>query len=106
MKCLFQAATVAEGAEIQLLKGMLEQSSIPCMIRNENLCVAMGDIPWNECSPELWVLNETDYPKAEEIVSAWLNASNKPDRPWVCPNCHESIEGQFTSCWKCGQNRA
>jgi hypothetical protein len=22
---------------------------------------------------------------------------------WSCPNCHETIDNQFDSCWKCGR---
>ena len=25
------------------------------------------------------------------------------DESWICPRCSESIEGQFTSCWKCAE---
>ena len=98
MKYLFHANTVADGANIQLLKQTLEEASIPCMIRNENLLVAMGDIPFTECFPELWILNDKDYPKAEEIVKNWRKSQTEIQAPWICPSCNETIEGQFTSC--------
>ncbi len=105
MKFLFQANTVAKGAKIQLLKSTLEEVNIPSMIRNENLSVALGEIPFTECFPELWILKDEDYPKAKEIVAGWRKDQMETYSPWICPNCNETIEGQFTSCWKCGKEQ-
>ena len=49
MKHLFQAHTVEESARIQVLERALEEAGIPCLIRNESLAVAMGDIG---CMPQ------------------------------------------------------
>lgn len=87
-------------ADNEMLKSMLEEADIPCMIRNEYLSAGEASfIP-----PELWILNDEDYPKAREIVDAWQNAEIENHGPWVC-RCGETIEGQSTSCWKCGRER-
>jgi hypothetical protein len=101
MKYIFAAIGKYDGADNEMLKGLLEEAGIPCMIRNENLSMAMGEIPPSE-SPELWILNDEDYPKAKDLIDSWLSARPEPQGPWVCPQCSETIEGQFTSCWKCG----
>lgn len=106
MKFLFQANTVAEGGKIYSLKSILEEAGIPCLIRNENLSGALGEIPFTECSPELWVMNEQDYPRAKEIVIGWRAVPAGAQTSWLCPTCNETIEGQFSSCWKCGNEKA
>ena len=102
MKYLLQARDVGEEAEIQMLKAGLEELGIPCLVRNENLAMARGEIPISECFPELWILNDGDFAKAFTWAGEWRDAKHTSRIPWVCPNCHETLEGQFTSCWQCG----
>ena len=101
MKYVFTATALSPDNE--MLKGILEKADIPCLIRNEHLSMAAGEVPF--IPPELWILNDEDYPRAKEIVDAWRTAKIENHGPWVCPHCSETIEGQFTSCWKCGRER-
>ena len=103
MKLVFTATIMS--ADQETLKSLLEKARIPCMIRNGDLSMGLGELPPTECSPELWILNDEDYPTAKEIVDAWRNAGIENHGPWVC-RCGEKIEGQFTSCWKCGRERS
>lgn len=102
MKHVFTATTMS--ADQEIVKSLLEKAKIPCMVRNEHLSMALGELAPSECSPELWILNDEDYPRAKEIVDAWRNAKTETRDPWIC-RCGEAIEGQFTSCWKCGRER-
>jgi len=88
------------GLNNQMFKSLLEEAGIPCLIRNEYLSVAAGEVPF--IPPELWIVNDEDYPRAKAIVDAYRNAKIEPRDSWVCPGCGEMIEGQFTACWKCG----
>jgi len=105
MKRLFSAYTPADEGALQWLKSMLEGAAIACLVRNESLGVAKGDIPASECVPELWILDDHDYPKAEKIVAEWKQSRAVPQASWVCPHCKEPNEAPFTSCWKCGNER-
>ena len=98
MKLVFTATTMS--ADQEIVKGLLEEADIPYLIRNEYL--SAGEAPF--ISPELWIMNDEDYPRAKEIVDAWQNAEIENHGPWVC-RCGETVEGQFTSCWKCGRER-
>ena len=102
MKRVFTANTMS--ADQEIVKVLLENAQIPCMIRNEYLSMALGELAPSECSPEVWIQNDEDYPRAKEIVDAWRSAGVEDHGPWVC-HCGETIEGQFTSCWKCGSDR-
>ena len=91
-------------ADQEIVKRLLEEAKIPSMVRNENLSAALGEIPFTECSPEIWILNDTDYPRAMEIVNGWRNAEVEDHGSWIC-RCGETIEGQFSSCWSCANER-
>ena len=66
------------GIDVNLLKGLLEQEGIPCMIKNEYLAIAIGDLPPAECFQELWLLDADDYPHAREIWESWRTATPLP----------------------------
>ena len=46
-----------------LLKELLEGEGIACLLRNEELFAALGEIPFLECLPELWVVDDEVYPR-------------------------------------------
>jgi Putative prokaryotic signal transducing protein len=89
-------------SEVGLLKSLLEAEDVACVIRNEHLSSLAGEVPFFECYPELWVLNDADYATAQELLAKGQNPQNRPLAPWVCPHCGEALEGQFASCWQCG----
>ena len=66
MKRLMRSATVGE---IGLVRGLLEQAGIECLTKNEQLAGALGEIPFLECEPELWVLHDEDLPRAQQILA-------------------------------------
>lgn len=84
------------------LKDLLEEEGIPCMIKNEFTIGLSGEIPLNESSPELWVADASDEPRARQLIQEFRAAESQPGKSWTCPACSEWVEGQFTSCWKCG----
>ena len=102
MKHVFTATTMS--ADQEIVKGLLDEAKIPCMIRNEHLSMALGELAPANCSPEIWIQNDEDYPRAREIVDGLRKAEIENHGPWVC-RCGETIEGQFTSCWNCGRER-
>ena len=88
------------------LQSVLEESGIATYVKNKDASIGMGEIPYFEVWPELWVLNEEDYPKAQRIVEE-LNRSHLADIPaWTCPECGESVEAGFSECWNCRHPRA
>lgn len=96
--------TLADRAEAGLMKDRLEGEGISCLIRNEQLFAALGEIPFLECSPELWVVDDEVWPRAKLLLDSWFKAEVS-DIGWDCPCCGETLEGQFGACWKCGTER-
>ncbi|PLX84393.1 MAG: hypothetical protein C0617_07840 [Desulfuromonas sp.] len=95
---------LAERAQAGLLKEFLEKEGVACVLRNERLFAALGEIPFTECFPELWVVDDEVYPRAKALLENWLE-DGPPGEPWTCAGCGERLEGQFGACWKCGRRR-
>jgi hypothetical protein len=93
------------GLMTERIKDILEEEGIDCMIKNQNLSGALGEIPPIECWPEVWVMEDADYDHAKTIVADLLKVSTEYRTSWIC-KCGEKIEGQFTDCWNCGIARA
>lgn len=85
-----------------LLKERLAIEGIVCLVRNDELSTALGEIPFVECYPELWVVDPEVYPRARLLLDRWLAEAEVAAPAWLCPGCGERLEGQFEVCWKCG----
>ncbi|MBN1239281.1 MAG: DUF2007 domain-containing protein [Gammaproteobacteria bacterium] len=86
--------------EIGHLKNLLEQAGIACVVRNEQLSGGLGEIPFLECLPELWVLDDADLPRARRLIEQQQESITAP--AWRCAACGSPSEGQFAVCWNCG----
>ncbi len=85
-----------------LLKEILIAEGIDCIVRNDQLSSAVGEIPFVECCPELWVIDSETYPRAKLLLDAWLNKSAPSDEYWICKTCGEQVLLHFGACWSCG----
>lgn len=90
---------------VGFLQGILEDHGIPCMVKNEHLAGAAGELPPIECWPELWAMEDRDFEVAQKLVDTALGDEVTHGIPWICPDCGELIDDQFTACWKCCRNR-
>lgn len=87
------------------VRNLLEQNGIASQLRNYYLGGGIGDLPVNECWPEIWV-DDSDVVRAEQVVRELREAlAEPPGPPWICPVCGERNEGQFGECWHCGAAR-
>lgn len=85
------------------IHSLLEANNIECHLRNINLTGGIGELPLNECWPEVWVINESDFSPAERLIKTALSQETNHSE-WTC-HCGELIEGQFELCWSCGKER-
>ena len=99
MKLLF---TSTDRTVVGLLQSALEGAGIVCELRNDAM---QANFPGAAFYPELWVVDDNDYPKAAELRDALHASTPIGQTPWTCPGCGERLEAQFLSCWKCGTNR-
>ena len=78
---------------------------IVCLVRNDELSTALGEIPFVECYPELWVVDDEVYPRAPVLLDQWLSDMVPREETWQCVRCGEILEGQLESCWQCGRGK-
>lgn len=102
MKLIYSAESVVHVAH---MRNLLESAGIRCELRNFHLAGAIGEIPFLECWPQLWAVEESQHAQAERLVAAELSGAHHSGPEWTCPNCRERIESQFTGCWRCGCER-
>ncbi len=81
-------------------KNLLASEGIPTEVRNQHLGSIMGEVPFFETWPQLWVINDLDYDRATQLIKA--ADAESPADAWKCPRCGEENEGQFGACWSCG----
>ena len=87
--------------EIAHLRNVLESAGIACEVRNDRLGGVVGEIPFVECWPELWVRRTGEAARARALIEEALRPP-APAAAWDCPGCGERIEPQFAQCWRCG----
>lgn len=87
-------------------RNLLGSEGIPSFIRNEYLGSIIGEMPFEEVWPELWVRNDLDYDRALQLIDSATLASESPTSPWRCRTCGTENEGQFAACWNCGASES
>ena len=86
------------------MQSLLESHGIQTFIKNQYSSGALGEIPFVEICPQLYVLDESDVERARQLLQVELPPENQASS-WMCPECGIDIEGQFDRCWKCGMQR-
>ena len=82
---------------------LLEQAGIACHITGRYLQGGAGEIPVDQCGPDLWLEDEHDREAALRIIDGRADSSVRPH--WHCDACGEWLEPQFSTCWQCGASR-
>ena len=85
---------------------VLAAAGIVCELHNRYLNGALGEIPADQCAPELWLVDERDEALANRILAAAQSGPPPGAPPWTCGACGETLEAQFTGCWRCGAWRS
>jgi Putative prokaryotic signal transducing protein len=84
-------------------KNLLESEGIPAFLKNEHLGSIVGEMPFQEVWPQLWVSNDLDYDRAVQLIDNDRLAEESPTAPWRCSHCGMENEGQFAACWQCSE---
>ena len=83
---------------MQSLKSELDALAIPYMIKNEYASGAMGELPWQDTQPELWLIDDTWQAHS-------VSSPGDKEQEWVCRNCKEKNGAAFDFCWQCEHQR-
>jgi hypothetical protein len=92
--------------EAYLLRDFLRHAGIDAQIFNENAQSALGEIPADVVTPEIWLAS--DHPRVWEHARRLLKEFEGRQRMvWTdifCRGCGEANPGNFEVCWNCGGN--
>jgi hypothetical protein len=92
----------ADLADAHLVAGMLRIAGIEARVFNEHAQGAFGELPFGETFPEVWIENEADLERAEDILDDYERESpGQPPRR--CAACGEESPAEFDVCWHCGR---
>ena len=102
-----QLHAARHAVEAHMIRGFLHAQGIAAEVRGEYLTSGWGELPTDVYA--VWIEDDAPFGEADELVRTFLKggyARKFGGAAWTCPSCGESLEGQFTHCWKCGSPRA
>ena len=76
----------------------LQQAGFSASVQRYYLGGLAGELPPDQCQPEVWLTHAHEEPGARELLHS---LQNMPQRRWLCV-CGEVVEGGFEQCWNCG----
>ena len=85
--------------DAQLAADALSSLGIATHILNANAAGALGEVPFMQAQPEVWVDDDTQETRAREVLAGLRNAPLSNEKR--CPHCGETNPGNFLSCWQC-----
>lgn len=104
-----QVYVATDPVDAELMKGRLAAAGIEAIVQGGTLFALRGELPMTTDSlPTVWVLADDDFGRASALVAEDQNrraAGESVGGAWRCPGCGETLEAQFTDCWKCGTGR-
>ncbi len=98
MNKIFSAENIVE---VGLLRNLLQQNGISCELRNHHASSLMGEVPFTNVWPEIWV-DEANTDQALALI-ADIKRAEVGDVDWVCRGCREANPANFDLCWQCGE---
>ncbi|MFC3338888.1 DUF2007 domain-containing protein [Paracandidimonas soli] len=84
---------------------LLQQAGIACHLTGQHLQGVAGEIPVDQCGPDLWLEHERDRDLAMRLIEGDAGDQSGSRSHWCCDSCGEWLEPQFTVCWRCGAER-
>jgi len=90
--------------EVHHAKNLLDSCGIRSYVKNEMLALAIGQLPFGDCQPELWLEDPADEERARHLLREGPLAPSEKGDVWQCV-CGEIQEAQFTQCWRCAGYR-
>lgn len=90
-------------SQVGQAESLLNAEGIETFIRNEFASSVMGEVPFVEVCPQLFILNAAEEERARELLQPFENQPTAPD--WHCQQCGMEVDGPLGMCWSCGSLR-
>jgi hypothetical protein len=97
---LDRLTTAATLVEAHMLRDLLARAGIDAVVLNENAIGALGELPFAQAWPEIWIADRRDRPAAEDVLRRAREDLGEAERP--CRHCDASGPLAFQICWSCG----
>jgi hypothetical protein len=91
-------------ARVGMVQSALSAAGIRTLLKNQFMSSVMGEIPFVEVMPELWVLDERNREQALDIIESMQARPETHQSDWVCAGCGTEVAGVFSHCWNCGRS--
>ena len=89
-----------DSAKIGLYKGILEAEGIQVIIKNWE-CSNITEVPIPALYPTIFVYTREDLAEAKAVIASAFQEDKESPPEWICAQCGEHNEGQFSECWNC-----
>ncbi|WP_110675199.1 DUF2007 domain-containing protein [Salinicola sp. RZ23] len=99
--CLFRHPNVLLVCHV---RNVIDSAGIVVELRNMTLAGAAGELPMDQCEPQVWVAR-AEYERAWVLLHEALEGPADVPADWVCPGCGERLAGAFDTCWQCAAPR-
>ncbi len=86
-----------------MLRDRLTAQGIYAMVFNEHGAGAVGELPYTESWPQVWIYQDLHFMRAREVVLAY-EQQQQPGVPRQCGECSEENPSGFDLCWQCGSD--
>ena len=97
---MIKAYTAADLQQAHLLLGLLQAAGIEARILNANAQGGLGEIPFVNTYPEIWLVRPADLGRARAVFEKFEQPSPAMP-PRACPRCGEENPAAFEICWNC-----
>lgn len=83
----------------------LNVADIKFIRKNEYISGTVGELPFTDVWPELWLLDDACYDQANHICKQIESEVKQNNIDWSCIECGEINANSFEFCWSCGELR-
>ena len=99
MKKIYVAQNLPDA---HIVLNLLAQEGIDAHVFNANAQSGMGELPFTETYPQVWVMDDEQMSRAKNIVREYkLTPVNHA--VVACGECGEENPANFGVCWKCAK---
>ena len=93
--------TAGDIIEAYLLQAFLRSQGVDTIIKNESLQTGLGELPFVESWPEVWLMQARDWDKAYQLLAGFISGETIGE--WSCLVCGERNPDTFELCWVCAK---
>lgn len=103
MKGWTRLHTADNPVDLGFVRGLLESEGFETRVQSMDLWAAAVEIYFADgARPSVWV-RDRDVERARGVLDGADRSGTGV--PWTCERCSARLEGQFSACWRCGQQR-